>query len=884
MGRPNTVDFELTTAWRRTFQWVYVKQVNASTRTLTEPPIVGDVLRVTGLYDKNGFSDLTGTQAIQGGTSEIMFYPGDNSKYYVDMTVTSYSEAENWIMCTTVIRHTYATPYQGKNQDVYPPGFAYEAGSAGELAANQPFSHVPWKAYFQGCCRADLPTLPAMGGNANKPYRLETTVDLTDRDNSPSSRTMPIITVPRWWTGEPGMAPHFYVIAKDQLHPSADAPLRVSGGVTNYPLPEAERAAPLMYSVATAADLGLAPGHYTPYSGLSVDSMGRAVFMAQQAGYYQVAVKVFSNGTKTVVDFMVRAVDAAAEMPVAAGPGLIENVHGWVGFKVGVPAMLNLVVTDPQHDRLVLNYVFSGLRVAASTAAGMGGLVYSPTELSHQGLPPGALLYSTAEGAVVDIQVSFDNPYVSHRPQHDAAVSKQNRDYVGAPDARRLWDLGYRPVNKTGGSGLNVDALADTLYKQAFNLNSGTGGASVYLWVLRAADQPAITEVEVSTSAAQEASLRGRGFVRVDRDLNEQSSSMREIHIWHKKGSGPAIVDVSLVDVAVEGQCCAAGSPEMANFADNDVGMACGNCTGGFSLVPANLNFGASMNKIFLYVKHSPVGMVSKQLSWVPQMPGHYAMCYSGQEADTPMRLSSTQRCIDMSIRDDMAPRFHPLGNLTTFMGKLLTFKIAFADIRHDHEMVTIRQAADGLTLEGARFVGSPTHSHMDVGGAGGMERETSVMVEWFPDAKYGGFSGHVCFVAQDGSEGPFRREDETVGCVSVSVDRCKWWVQTEDTLVQVAARFGTNWLQVWHFNPTILHPDNALPPGLVINTGHLYVAEPSDALSALAERFGTSVTHIRANNWDMGGMPDTGLRVGQPMCVVPSSCATAANVQRTVG
>jgi len=122
--KANTVEFELTTAWRRNFQWVYVKQMNAGARTLTDAPIVGDVLRVTGLYDKSGFSDQDGTQAIVGGKSEIMFYPGDGtSKYYVDMTVTSYSEAENWIMCTTLITHTYATPFKGKLQDIYPAGF-----------------------------------------------------------------------------------------------------------------------------------------------------------------------------------------------------------------------------------------------------------------------------------------------------------------------------------------------------------------------------------------------------------------------------------------------------------------------------------------------------------------------------------------------------------------------------------------------------------------------------------------------------------------------------------------------------------------------------------------------------------------------------------------
>lgn len=122
--KANTVEFELTTAWRRDFQWVYVKQVNAGARTLTDRPIVGDVLRVTGLYDKGGFSDQDGSQAIVGGKSEIMFYPGDGqSKYYVDMTVTSYSSSENWIMCTTLITHTYDTAFQGKLADIYPAGF-----------------------------------------------------------------------------------------------------------------------------------------------------------------------------------------------------------------------------------------------------------------------------------------------------------------------------------------------------------------------------------------------------------------------------------------------------------------------------------------------------------------------------------------------------------------------------------------------------------------------------------------------------------------------------------------------------------------------------------------------------------------------------------------
>ena len=65
----NTVDFELVTAWRHYFKWVYVSQRNPpsphATRSLEDKPIVGDKLRVTGL----SFADDTGMQAVVAGTS-----------------------------------------------------------------------------------------------------------------------------------------------------------------------------------------------------------------------------------------------------------------------------------------------------------------------------------------------------------------------------------------------------------------------------------------------------------------------------------------------------------------------------------------------------------------------------------------------------------------------------------------------------------------------------------------------------------------------------------------------------------------------------------------------------------------------------------------------
>jgi hypothetical protein len=361
---------------------------------------------------------------------------------------------------------------------------------------------------------------------------------------------------------------------------------------------------------------------------------------------------------------------------------------------------------------------------------------YSPLELNNQGLPPGAALQSTAPNAIVDIRLSFDNPFAAHRPQHDAAVGKMQRDYTSAPDAKELWAAGYRPVYRTGASGLNVNALQDTISLQAFDFNSGTGGAAVYMWVRRSSTEGAVTEVNISTSKAQETALNAAGFTKLGQNMNEQSSSMAEVYMWIKRGSGPAITDVLPVDVAVQGPCCtnAAQQRDFGNV--NEVGTACATCAGDFTLVPANLNFGAGLNKIFLYTKKAPPGSVSKVLSWVPQVPGHYILCYSGMEVFTAAKLASTPRCIDLNVRADPAPAFTPVPALSTYMGKTLTFKVAFVDVPHPDEVVEIGMASVGNKLTGARFA---TDVAVVPTAAGW---ESSRMVEWFPDAAYGGFSG----------------------------------------------------------------------------------------------------------------------------------------------
>jgi len=228
-----------------------------------------------------------------------------------------------------------------------------------------------------------------------------------------------------------------------------------------------------------------------------------------------------------------------------------------------------------------------------------------------------------------------------------------------------------------------------------------------------------------------------------------------------------------------------------------------------------------------------------------------------------------------MNVTADPAP-FFVCGaqcNLTTHMGQMLYFNVSFLEIPHPDESVAIGAYTQGLTLDGAVAVGAPYTMAM------GNLWETTQLMAWFPDAAYGGFSGMVCYTGTDAS-GPYRLTQTTVGCLLVNVPRCVWYVQDEDSLIQIAARFSTNWLQVWHFNPMLLHPDDSLIPQSLLNIGHLYQVEPNDALAVLADRFGTTIMHIQMNNWDLTNVSASGLPVGMEICIIPSSCQTAANVQ----
>jgi len=819
---PNTVDFELVTAWKRSFQWVFVSK-SPNPRS-DEYPVVGDKIRLTGVYF--GSSSNTGS-----GTSQILFYTGDGKQYFVDIIVTAFSKSEDWIMGRTIIRHTYMTPYNptGKT-NFYPADFSYQASSGSSLDAYQPYWNTPWQASFVGCCRSqDLAT------NKNKVYKLVSYVDLTNRHSSLVARTLPVVTV-----NQSSLGNYFYVLAKDAFA-LGGTPLKVlSGGNTNYPVDD-NHDVNITYQLAHASDLDLPNSDFTAMTGVSVDSATGLVTVSAGSGTYQLAIRVdictpvqrqYSQCNASVlIDLWVKIVPDA--LPIAAGDEqYIQHVDGWVGFSISTPVTVRNAVMSP----LILNYVFSNLTVEA-TRTYKADQAQQVAGMPSNGLPPGASLASTYTDAIVDIKLVCDNPPAKSK------FNSQSYQFVNAPGAIQLWNLGYQPILKNGSytmSDIHPNALSSSLEIAAHNLINN-GSLFVSLWVKKSSTDPAVTEMFATNSRAEadKRILDGYSIVSgYDPSCTSIFNGMG--YILYKRGNGPAITSISVA--------------KQASFY---------NISSPFLTAP-------------LYFSTVSVNILQRSLRWTPQYAGYYVFCYVGTYWPQPTTaLSSTQRCILYNIREDPGPLFVPHASLSTTMGKLLYFNVTFRDINHVDEIVSISFDTQGLTLTGASFLTNVVEPY------NALWKSTTRLVEWFPDSMYGGFAGDVCFVAQDVG-GPFRTQHSSLGCVHISVARCKWYVQAEDSIVQVAARFATNWLQIWHFNPTLLNPDllnsdTGLPSSREINIGHLYQIEPHDSVASLAQRFGTSDKHIYMNNWDVARIPPEQIPVGYTICIIPNSCVSAA-------
>jgi len=98
------------------------------------------------------------------------------------------------------------------------------------------------------------------------------------------------------------------------------------------------------------------------------------------------------------------------------------------------------------------------------------------------------------------------------------------------------------------------------------------------------------------------------------------------------------------------------------------------------------------------------------------------------------------------------------------------------------------------------------------------------------PSYKMGGYRQNLCVSVVDGGgscSGTQAREP-VQRCVAVSVVRCRYALQMDQQLQELAGQLGMDWIRLWSLNAELLHPDNIVFSGQEIFIGHRYKVRTS--------------------------------------------------------
>jgi len=257
---------------------------------------------------------------------------------------------------------------------------------------------------------------------------------------------------------------------------------------------------------------------------------------------------------------------------------------------------------------------------------------------------------------------------------------------------------------------------------------------------------------------------------------------------------------------------------------------------------------------------------VSMMVDWTPcvGMSGFHTVCVA---ATSSSGVSSNQQCFSYIIHAEPPPALsvNSSFNLKHFyIGRMLSFDVV-ADEANCGD--TAKMGIIGVPPQGM------TAGVVEYRSTGGACDSAVMPVSWTPPNHFGGYSARVCFFATDSCGGCScsGREDTSSLCVDVAVVRCKYGVGLEQSLVEVASIFGSDWITLWNLNDA-KHPDFVLYSGQVLSVGHIYRVSVGDNLQAIAERFGSTVDTIKYLNYDLrnsSGAP----AVDSEICIIANSC-----------
>lgn len=277
----------------------------------------------------------------------------------------------------------------------------------------------------------------------------------------------------------------------------------------------------------------------------------------------------------------------------------------------------------------------------------------------------------------------------------------------------------------------------------------------------------------------------------------------------------------------------------------------------------------------------SGINPVVQTFRWTPcnSQQGYHIVCF---EAVDQTGTASTQRCVEILVETDPKPYWLASGpsadSYTGTVGAELRIN-AHCDDVNCKDTVTI-------SADGANPACRPANSDWPAGAelsaqelldgeSIGTCNPQSRVFSWTPRWDQGGWNGDICFKCTDeaggcGGQGVAQAHRK---CVSVTIQRCRYHVQYEQQIQEIAAIYATDWITLWQLNRNIEHPDYVLykDEDAPLYTGHVYKVNLRDNLYDIAARFGTSETFLHYMNADL--CEDNKIEVDQELCILPNAC-----------
>jgi hypothetical protein len=442
---------------------------------------------------------------------------------------------------------------------------------------------------------------------------------------------------------------------------------------------------------------------------------------------------------------------------------------------------------------------------------------------------------SIQSSAITDMMITFDNPFASARPNHQYPVGYLQRNFNSNPQAAEAAKLNYTRIN--------------------YNLNRGAGGADVSLWVRRVDPskppdaQGVITDVGLSTNAAEEALLSAKGYRKVQGNLNTEAGG-DDVYLWYQRSSGHLVYnpqlphELGLANPIVDIAFISSADPVTDTPPPADAGWIA---------VSGSLNSGlVNAPSITLYHKHEVQKQVNVKLTWTPCAcdVGERTVCAYAVETilanhqATPVR--GPTQCTVIHVLPALPPDFinptpPPDSTFVYYIAQERKIKLAAMTSSAAQEFEWIFEnmplgmdvAPQELSQCGPPGVGGGAGAGEDggMGGVGCWERQRTIT--WVPAWNQGGLKIRGCVslrIVPTGCE-PTPALGEPVRCYTFEVARCVYAVQEQQMVQEIASLYHTSWLNVYSLNPSMKTPDRVMSRGQLINIGHLYSVVPGDTL-----------------------------------------------------